>query len=65
MYQFSLRPGGQLASLLLNVGFRLLHRCLVGCDLRGGEEVETRRKSGSDVCCFFLCIVENSVVVCA
>ena len=44
MLQFSLRPGCQLVSLLLDVGFRLLHGSIMGCDLGRGEMRETRRE---------------------
>ena len=42
MFQFSLRPGCQLASLLLNVGLHSLHGSIMGCDL---EMRERRRES--------------------
>ena len=50
--QFSLRPGCQLASLVLNVGLRSLHGSIMGCDLGRGE-MRQRRES----CEFFPCSV--------
>ena len=45
MLQFSLRPGCQLASLLLDVGLRFLHGSIMGCDLGRWEMRERRRES--------------------
>ena len=45
MLQFSLRPGCQLVSLLLDVGLRSLHGSIMGCDLGRWEMRERRRES--------------------
>ena len=57
MLQFSLHPGCQLTSLLLNVGLRSLHGSIMGCDLGRWEMRERRRESCECLVDVLLCLV--------